>query len=64
MPEPDQSVKRRKKLLSIVARVFAELGYVGATTAEVAQRCAVREKIPYRLRPGMRSKLTSRLICR
>lgn len=49
MPRPDESVKRRKKLLPIVAHAFAELGYSRATTAELARRCGVRENILYRL---------------
>ena len=51
MPSPDQSIKRRKKLLPIIAQAFAELGYHRATTAELAQRCGVRENILYRLWP-------------
>ncbi len=49
MPRPNQSVQRRKKLLPIIAHAFAELGYRRATTAELAQRCQVRENILYRL---------------
>ena len=49
MPRPSQTVERRKELLPIVARAFAELGYRRATTAELAERCGVRENILYRL---------------
>ena len=51
MPRPSQAHEKRKKLLPIVARAFAELGYRRATTAELAQRCEVRENILYRLWP-------------
>ena len=36
------------RLLPIVTRAFAELGYRRATTAELARRCGVRENILYR----------------
>ena len=51
MPRPSQTHEQRKKLLPIVARAFAELGYRRATTAELARRCEVRENILYRLWP-------------
>lgn len=49
MPRPSQTDQQRKKLLPIVCRVFSELGYHRTTTAELAQRCGVRENILYRL---------------
>jgi len=49
MPRPSQADDRRKRLLPIVARAFAELGYRRTTTAELARRCQVRENILYRL---------------
>jgi len=49
MPRPDQTSAQRARLLPIVARTFAELGFRRATTAELARRCAVRENILYRL---------------
>jgi len=55
MPRADQSAQRRKKLLPIVAHTFAELGYARATTAELAQRCGVRENILYRLWPDKKA---------
>ncbi len=55
MPRPDQSAKRRKKLLPIIAQAFAELGYGRATTAELSQRCGVRESILYRLWPDKKA---------
>jgi AcrR family transcriptional regulator len=49
MSRPNQTTQRRKELLPIVAQTFAELGYRRTTTAELAQRCGVRENILYRL---------------
>jgi AcrR family transcriptional regulator len=49
MSRPSQTEQRRKELLPIVARTFAELGYRRTTTAELAKRCKVRENILYRL---------------
>ena len=51
MPRPSQIDEQRKKLLPIVCRTFSELGYRRTTTAELAQRCEVRENILYRLWP-------------
>lgn len=55
MPRPNQTQEKRKKLLPIVARAFAELGYRRATTAELARRCKVRENILYRLWPNKKT---------
>lgn len=55
MPRPSQTREKRKKLLPIVARAFAELGYRRATTAELAHRCKVRENILYRLWPDKKA---------
>ena len=49
MPRPSQADERRKRLLPIVARTFADFGYRRTTTAELAKRCKVRENILYRL---------------
>ena len=49
MPRPSQIDDRRKELLPVVAKAFSELGYRRATTAELAERCDVRETILYRL---------------
>lgn len=49
MARPNQSEERRREMIPIVARVFAELGYRRTTTAELARRCGVRENILYRL---------------
>jgi AcrR family transcriptional regulator len=55
MARPSQTHERRKLLLPVVARAFAELGYRRATTAELARRCKVRENILYRLWPDKKS---------
>ena len=41
--------KRRDELLPAIVAVFAEHGYRGATTAELARRCQCQETILYRL---------------
>jgi AcrR family transcriptional regulator len=46
---PSRIAEQRKELLPVVTRAFNELGYRGATTAEIARRCGVRENILYRL---------------
>lgn len=49
MPRTSQLTEKRRELLPIVARTFADLGYRRTTTAELAARCDVRENILYRL---------------
>jgi len=49
MPRPSQIDERRRELLPVVAKAFAELGYRRATTAALAERCDVHEAILYRL---------------
>lgn len=49
MGRPSQIPERRQELLPIIARAFARLGYRGATTAELAKHCGVRENILYRI---------------
>ncbi len=55
MARPSQSTDKRRELLPIVARAFAELGYRRATTAELARRCGVQENILYRLWPDKKA---------
>jgi AcrR family transcriptional regulator len=55
MPRPDQSTQRRRELLSMVAATFAERGYRRASTAELAERCDVRENVLYRLWPDKKA---------
>jgi AcrR family transcriptional regulator len=55
VPRPNLSEDRRRELLPQVARAFAELGYRRATTAELAQRCGVRENVLYRLWPDKKA---------
>jgi len=55
MARPSQITEKRREMLPIVARVFAELGYRRTTTAELAQRCGVQENILYRLWPDKKA---------
>lgn len=55
MPRPNQTAEKRAELLPIVARAFAELGYRRTTTAELAERCGVRENVLYRLWPDKKA---------
>ena len=55
MPRPSQIDEQRRKLLPILCQVFSELGYRRATTAELADRCGVRENILYRLWPDKKA---------
>lgn len=55
MARPSQTEEQLKKLLPIVCEVFSELGYRRTTTAELAQRCEVRENILYRLWPDKKA---------
>ncbi len=49
MARPNQTHEQRERLIPIITAAFAELGYRGATTAELARRAGVRENILYRL---------------
>lgn len=49
MPRPNRTSEKRRELLPIVARAFAERGYRRTTTGELARRCGVRENVLYRL---------------
>jgi AcrR family transcriptional regulator len=55
MARPSLSPEKRRELLPVVARAFAELGYRRATTADLARRCGVRENILYRLWPDKKA---------
>jgi AcrR family transcriptional regulator len=49
MGRPSETSQKRRELLPVVARTFAELGYRRTTTADLARRCGVRENVLYRL---------------
>jgi len=51
MARPNLTRQKRRELLPVLARTFAELGYRRTTTAELARRCEVQENILYRLWP-------------
>lgn len=55
MARPKKTEEQSRKLLPIVCQVFSELGYRRTTTAELAQRCEVRENILYRLWPDKKA---------
>ena len=55
MPRPSRAAERRRDLLPVVARTFAELGYRRATIAELAQRCGFQENVLYRLWPDKKA---------
>jgi AcrR family transcriptional regulator len=55
VPRHSQSTEKRRELLPIVARTFAELGYRRTTTAELSGRCGVQENILYRLWPDKKA---------
>lgn len=55
MPRPSQIDEQRRKLLPIICQVFSERGYRRTTTAELAERCGVRENILYRLWPDKKA---------
>jgi AcrR family transcriptional regulator len=55
MPRPSQLDEKRRELLPVVAKAFADLGYRRATTAALAERCGVQQNILYRLWPDKRA---------
>ena len=55
MARPSQISERRREMIPIVARAFAELGYRRMTTAELARRCGLRENVLYRLWPDKKA---------
>ena len=61
MPRPDRSDERRRELVPVLARTFAELGYRRTTTAELGKRCGVRENVLYRLWPDKRAMFVAAL---
>jgi AcrR family transcriptional regulator len=61
VPRPNQTEERRRELVPVVARTFAELGYRRTTTAELAARCDVRENILYRLWADKRAMFVAAL---
>lgn len=53
--QTEEVLSRPERLLPIVARAFAELGYRRATTAQLAKRCGVRENVLYRAWPSKKA---------
>ena len=61
MPRPNRSEARRRELTPVLARTFADLGYRRTTTAELAERCGVRENVLYRLWADKRAMFVAAL---
>ncbi|MEZ6193430.1 MAG: TetR/AcrR family transcriptional regulator [Phycisphaerales bacterium] len=55
MARPNLSKERRAELVPVLAQAFADLGYRRATTAELAERCGLRENQLYRLWPNKKA---------
>ena len=55
MANPSKINDRRRQFTPLVAAAFIELGYRGTTTAELAQRCGVRENVLYRILPAKKA---------
>jgi AcrR family transcriptional regulator len=51
MANRSKAQQRRREFTPLVAAAFIELGYRGTTTAQLAQRCGVRENVLYRVWP-------------
>jgi AcrR family transcriptional regulator len=51
MAFPSKTQERRRDFTPLIAAAFIELGYRGTTSAELAQRCGVRENVLYRVWP-------------
>src|SRR5215213_2242242 len=51
MAFPSKTEQRRKDFTPLIAAAFIELGYRGTTSAQLAQRCGVRENVLYRVWP-------------
>ena len=61
MGRPRKTDRQRADLLPVVSQAFGELGYRGATTAQLASRCGVRENILYRLWPDKKAMFIAAL---
>ena len=55
MANPSKIDERRRQFTPLIATAFIELGYRGTTTAQLAERCGVRENILYRIWPTKKS---------
>ena len=51
MGNPSKIAQRRRQFTPLIATAFIELGYRGTTTAQLAERCGVRENVLYRIWP-------------
>src|SRR5215217_6908414 len=48
---PSKVEQHRQRFTPLIATAFIELGYRGTTTAQLAERCGVRENVLYRIWP-------------
>jgi AcrR family transcriptional regulator len=48
---PSKTEQHRRQFTPLIATAFIELGYRGTTTAQLAERCGVRENVLYRVWP-------------
>jgi AcrR family transcriptional regulator len=55
MARPNRTEEKRRELIPVIARTFAESGYRRTTTAELASRSGVQENILYRLWPDKKA---------
>lgn len=55
MPRVSRISEKRRALLPVLARAFADLGYRKATTASLAKRCGIQENVLYRLWPDKKA---------
>ena len=55
MAYPRKIEKRRKQFMPRMAEVFIKRGYLGATSAELARHCNVRENVLYRIWPNKKA---------
>lgn len=61
MARPSQAIQRKRELLPVLARAFADLGYRRVTTAELARRCGLQETQLYRLWPDKKAMFLATL---
>jgi len=55
MGRPNLLKKRKPELLMLLSRVFADYGYAGTTTAEIARACKLPENVLFRLWPNKKA---------
>lgn len=61
MGRPSQRADKRRELIPLLARTFADLGYRRTTTALLAKQCGVQENILYRIWPNKKAMFIAAL---